>query len=238
MAVINLGTFGDRRESELSGLSTALAQGLQVGTGMREARVREETLKATLAQNAIENKRAQQEIDLKKAQQTFDKEIKGKEFAKKMVEDLSLKMAGMDNPTKADFKASPGYKQMAKVIKRYASEFIGEDGEILEMPIKELILNKADAIAGMVSEKKVAGQALTPGEAAFYDDYQKDKTALARIYEAVQYDDRFMDAQERGDDEAMARIVDTYRAKIFAKRSPTSEQLATDPRDTLRLLQR
>ena len=244
MRVVNLGNFGQRQESDLSGLPEALGRGLQAGAEIKRNQLAGQELQQRAKQGAAENRLQRSKYQMELAKLNAEQQKQGIDMGMKVVEQMSSRALSMDPSMRGVWEQSPEYKQLTKVVKKYAPDFIGEDGKVTLMGKEDLIKGEMDRRANQIEQKIVAGgiESLSPGEKDFIT-YKKNvgSEALAKVYAAVQDDDRFLDAQDAGDTATMAQIVQEYVATIFPEQGGLKGALkrpAVDPNDPLGLMQR
>ena len=130
MAVINLGT-ASRRPSSLSGLSDAMARGLEGRERKRSNRanekIREDSLSSAMASQGL-RKREQDISNVRKTHNQF-----------------SMWWNGMDAQEKAIAKTSEQYKEMQKFFKSFKSlvpGLVADNGDIVAADSKDVFKNK------------------------------------------------------------------------------------------------
>lgn len=248
MDVVNLGTFGEKRKSPASGLADALASGVNAGSNIKANKLREQELgirqqEADTNKNELSLRKNQYELELAKmnVQQTKD----NAEMGYKLVKDISSRVLGMDESMRGIFEQSPEYKEMTKVIKKYAPDFLGEDGRIMLLGKEDLVKDEMERRVNQIQQKIVSGgfESLTPGEKDFLTSQKNVGTeALAKVYTAASDDPRWMMAQAQGDIQKLSEIVKQYETDIFPNaRGPLASALSRpvqekqDPNDPLGL---
>lgn len=139
MAVINLGQVA-RRESPLSGLSSALGQGMEMGMNVNvlKQRERERKTREKADENALSSKLADQELrkreqDIKNVRSTH--------------EQFSMWWNGMNAQEKSIAQTSDQYKEMQKFFKSFNSLVPGlvkDNGEIIASTSKDIYSRKLE----------------------------------------------------------------------------------------------
>ena len=101
MEVINLGNFGQKRPSPISGMSEALQQGLRTGAEQGKNVAEIQNMQATRAYQKQEMKIRQAELTRQIHKDEFDEKLKSAEAGRKTAEGLSVTLHGMNAQTRA-----------------------------------------------------------------------------------------------------------------------------------------
>lgn len=204
MAIVNLGQFGPQRESNFSGLSDALLNGMKVGEAIRSNKATERTNEAKLAEEIRNNKtnaymdlltkgmlndneqskiaeternnRATEDIAREKvlsdrktlttalAKQKFDEEQKHRENVMKTIEQYSLSMNDKKPQDQEMFKSTDHYKELQKLVKSYAPEFIDDNGDIIPLQNKDIYETQLSKVKATNAQILAGGGKLSSGQ--------------------------------------------------------------------------
>ena len=268
MEFINLGNAGPRQESDLSGLSEALARGLQIGVQAREARSREDALRSTLAQSALENKersekiqrdiaqtnteneRAAQKSRIEAADFELKTEVESQKHARQKLEDYSNAILSKDPQTQAIMRGNPQMQAMEKeLLKVLGPSYKDDKGQLLLIPKEKIAEDKLNQTYANILDKVHAQDPknpLTPGDMAFLNEYkQMGSPAMGSIITAASNDEEWDRADSDGqyagmpDEQRRKIIYEKYKSAFGAGRENTlTSGLAQDPKDPLGIRRR
>lgn len=210
--VINLGTVG-QDPSPLSGLSDAIAEGMRIGETRkanaevaRSNRVQEELARSRQeidTQNtqirAQEAQLREQELQATLAKNEFDKTQKNRDNTMKSVEQLSLYLADKTPQEKAMFKTTDQYKELSKLVKKYAPEmYNSETKEITMVPPKDIYTDQLNKIKAQNAQILASGGQLTEGQRQAQDLLDKvEPSILGIVLEASSSDPYWADPSKR-----------------------------------------
>ncbi len=153
MAVVNLGQFGSRRESRLSGVSDALAKGIE----LKETRRRTDILEKGAETDAkLANLKSQQlRVDLAKEERV--KEEKQRALANQTRKNISLRLMGKTPSEQQIVLESEQIKEITKtLIKPVMPEAVDPDSGLL-IPERLEFFPKTAEEARQVKEKAQEG---------------------------------------------------------------------------------
>lgn len=144
MAIYNLGTLGEKRESVLSPISKAISEAADTLT---ESKINERKLKAAGAEAqkerefrsseaAAERSFTSGENKLNRAaelkREAMRIEAEEKERTRKHVDTVVSQIWSMPADKKANFYASDGWKETQKLISKYRPEYLNGDGTLTD----------------------------------------------------------------------------------------------------------
>ena len=186
MNVIDMGQFGQKRPSVLSGLSDAMQEGAKTGTQQGEAMARVAEMAQQKAYQQQELKLRQAEISRQIDKDSFEKEMKQAEHGKVVAEDLALQLHSMSPTMRATTLGSPSIKALTDNLKKSNQEFFNDKGafvppqadKILEQRIKtgleQMRLSLLQRTNTLDYPKNPNGTITDEG----LEQYKRDKTAL------------------------------------------------------------
>lgn len=258
MNVVNLGSYGQPQESPLSGLSDALAQGFQVGAQRQANALREQELAQKNKQDAASNRleRSKYRLELAKYQtqntkDTLDNEKKALDMAEHTVNLASARAFSLDpdyvngltptpNTNLAMFEQTDTYKNATKLVKKYGAEgFLDEQGKIIYKTEANFAEQKMENFKAAFQQKRQQGLPITQEEGIYFEYASLDPALRGQVAKLVEDDELFLQAQETGNDKAMAERIDAYMQMFKRKTSPLASGLApqgaTDNNDRLGL---
>jgi hypothetical protein len=249
-SVVHLGSFGDQRPSDLSGLSDAIAKGAELGT-------RVSTIRAKQAADAADAAAKQRQYELEKAKSDLDKEKTHLEMSDKLlnqVSELAFKadpsyvngQSTTKNMNLQNFEQTPNYQQYRKLLKKYGAEgSLNEDGTIQYKSSKEYGDAWIPTFKAAYLAKHQAGLPTTPAEDTTFNLANADPGLRAQIGKLLEGDPRFMQAQADKNDTEMANLVESYlgmfsrTGNVYTKGlSGGASTNSNDPNDPLGLKQR
>jgi len=165
----------------------------------------------------LEAKRASLSLELAKMTQAQEKEHWDNGY--KLLTDMSIKAGSLDPSMKKIWEQSDGYKEITKVVKKYLGpEFVNSDGTVNYIGKQTIAEDQLKQIEGQLTQRiqAVGLEGLTQQEKDLVKYFKNPGTeAIAKVYSAIQEDERFLTAQEAGDTAGMARIVQEYKSQIF-----------------------
>ena len=167
MAIYNLGTIGEPRESALSDMSKMLGQ----------------------VANTYANIQAQkQKNTIALAKFTQEAEDRDRKHGMKIMEDYSMYMGDKDQAEQELFKQTDQYKAVQKIIKRIYPEYIDDRGDIITIPKREIYETHLKKKEFELTQKIASGGTLNTTEQQTVDFLRKNdpKIASSAISNAMQ----------------------------------------------------
>lgn len=170
--VIDMGTFGPQNPNPLGeGLmvgAEALAQGAKDRANI--------TLKAAQIKNQQTLYKNRLQVTLAKMQESEDKTHHDNTV--KALEQTSLYLSDKNQQEQDMFKSTPHYKEIQKLAKSYAPEYIDDKGGVILPEPKGIYTDALDKQKFQLQQKIASGTKLTDGEQKLSDFLQKTDTSL------------------------------------------------------------
>lgn len=256
MNIVNLGQAGDRRKGGLTEALDAYSTQRKLSTEQQVADTdtarlpilqQEANARTQEAQNStktLATRQSELQLELAKLDNTIDNQHK--EMSYNLLKGLSSRIISMDPEKRQMFEASPEYKEITKVIKKYNGDFIGNDGKPILLGKEDIIKDELDRRENQIQQKLTQGgfEGLSQGEKDFIT-YKKSvgSEAIAKAYATATDDIGFKEAQMNGDYDKMHNIVQAYMTKVFPEQGGLAQGLkggqdqkkSADPKDPLGL---
>jgi len=233
--VTNLGQYGSARESPLSGFSEALATGLDLGQRKRESQARMASDTSNTAMRVEEHQLNKQRLTAELAKAKADEMDKNRSNTVKTVEQLSLYLNDKSPQEQQVFKQTDHYKQVQKIVKEYAPEFIDDNGDIIPLQNKDIYETQLSKIAATNAQVLQSGGQLSPGQQQAQDLLDKvEPRILASVLDAASNDPDMFDATPEERQAILKKYLDSAmqtRQMIKSSGNPITRGLGspTDP---------
>jgi len=236
MAIYNLGQAGPRRESDMSGVSKALGESVELGMkykaqqsdiaykqGMlqnsQQATANAQSNALATQANAQENtaiKKQQAQVQLAKFE--ADEEAANRKNAMKVVEDYSMYMGNKDKAEQELFMQTDEYKEIEKLVKKHLHEYIGADGKVMRVPKEEIYETHLKGMYDSIGQKIYEGKELSPSEQQFKDFYQRTDIRIAsEAIKNAEQDPKWYGASK----EEKSQMVQWHLKELYKARGTT-----------------
>lgn len=218
--VVDLGQFGNPRPSPFAELPGVISD-------ITHSNIDRERLSLDLIKSKQQSQLNKNRMTIALAKQQQEEDKTHHDNTVKALEQTSLYLADKDQTTQKLFQQSPHYKEIQKLAKKYAPEYVADDNSVILPEPKDVYKNALDKQKLNLQQKIQSGAQLSSGDQKLADFFKNtDNATIGNALHAATQDPSFK-ADPQGT--MKTYIAAATQAKKSIQNQDTTTQSSPNP---------